>query len=178
MGFVNFILMGYHFKAKAIMSDAQIPFIYAIAMAVDAVAAIAIGKTYDIFKVRHKTDSGGLLTLIVIPVLSAVIPFFAFSVSMPMVITSAVLWGIVMGAHETVMKSAIADLTPIKKRGTGYGIFNTGYGLAAFFGSTAMGFLYDISIAAVIGLTVVLQIAGIFVFIEMQKEVRYAKARA
>jgi MFS family permease len=50
--------------------------------------------------------------------------------SKPLAIAAAVVWGIVMGTHETIMKSAIADITPMKKRGTGYGIFNAAYGLA------------------------------------------------
>jgi MFS family permease len=75
-----------------------------------------------------------------------------------------------MGAHETIMKSAIADLTPLKKRGTGYGIFNAGYGLAMFLGSAAMGFLYDISIFALIILSVGLEIAAIPLFISMRDE--------
>jgi MFS family permease len=107
---------------------------------------------------------------VVIPLFSLPISFLAFSNSTAFAITSVMLWGIVMGAHETIMKSAIADLTPLKKRGTGYGIFNTGYGLAMFFGSAAMGFLYDISIPAVIILSVGLEIVAIPLFISMRDE--------
>ncbi len=69
-----------------------------------------------------------------------------------------------MGAHETIMKSAIADLTPLKKRGTGYGIFNTSYGLAMFFGSAAMGFLYDVSRPSLIVVSVALELMAIPLF--------------
>jgi MFS family permease len=75
-----------------------------------------------------------------------------------------------MGIHETIMKSAIADLTPLKKRGTGYGIFNTGYGLAMFIGSSLMGLLYDISIPLLITASVILEIAAIPLFFIMKKE--------
>ena len=44
---------------------------------------------------------------------------------------------------KAVMRSAIADITPFYKRGTSYGIFNTGYGLALLLGSALMGWLYD-----------------------------------
>jgi len=50
-----------------------------------------------------------------------------------------------MGIHETIMRAAIADLVPIKRRGSAYGIFNTLYGLSLFLGSAAMGFLYEVS---------------------------------
>jgi len=170
LGFANFALVGYHFKAMHVLSDAQIPLFYALAMGVDALAALIIGKTYDIFKSRRNNEKAGLITLIAIPVLSLFIPVFVFSANFSFVLTGVLIWGIVMGAHETVMKSAIADLTPLKKRGTGYGIFNTAYGLAIFIGSALTGLLYDYSIAAVIVLSIAVEIAAIPVFLVLRKE--------
>ncbi len=170
LGFANFALIGYHFKAKHILTDAQIPLFYALAMGVDAVAALVIGKTYDIFKSRRDNEKAGLLTLIAIPVLSLFIPAFVFSTKFSFVLAGAIIWGIVMGAHETVMKSAIADLTPLKKRGTGYGIFNTAYGLAIFIGSAFTGLLYEHSIFAVIIISIAVEIVAIPVFFVLKKE--------
>ena len=143
---------------------------YALAMGVDAVAALVIGKTYDIFKSRRDNEKAGLLTLIAIPVLSLFIPAFVFSTKFSFVLAGAIIWGIVMGAHETVMKSAIADLTPLKKRGTGYGIFNTAYGLAIFIGSAFTGLLYEHSIFAVIIISIAVEIVAIPVFFVLKKE--------
>jgi len=170
LGFANFALIGYHFKAKHILSDAQIPLFYALAMGVDAIAALAIGKAYDIFKTRHNNEKAGLITLIAIPLFSLFIPVFVFSAKFSFALAGAIIWGIVMGAHETVMKSAIADLTPLKKRGTGYGIFNTAYGLAIFIGSALTGLLYDYSITTVIALSIVVEIAAIAIFFTLKKE--------
>jgi hypothetical protein len=55
---------------------------------------------------------------------------------------AVVLWGAVMGIQETIMRAAVADLTHISRRGFGFGIFNTIYGLALLAGNTLMGFLY------------------------------------
>ncbi|MCK9430879.1 MAG: MFS transporter [Candidatus Omnitrophica bacterium] len=170
LGFANFALIGYHFKAKHILSDAQIPLFYALAMGVDAIAALAIGKAYDIFKTRHNNEKAGLITLIAIPLFSLFIPVFVFSAKFSFALAGAIIWGIVMGAHETVMKYAIADLTPLKKRGTGYGIFNTAYGLAIFIGSALTGLLYDYSITTVIALSIVVEIAAIAIFFTLKKE--------
>lgn len=170
LGFTNFVLIGYHFKAKEVLTDAQIPLFYAIAMGVDAIAALIIGKTYDVFKNKRQNDKAGLSTLIIIPVLSIFIPLFAFSQSYILALTSAIIWGIVMGAHETVMKSAIADLTTLKKRGTGYGIFNSAYGLAIFIGSALFGLLYEKFIPAVIIFSIAIQVVGIMAFFVMRKE--------
>jgi predicted MFS family arabinose efflux permease len=171
-GFVNFVLIAYHLKDKGILSDAEIPFFYAVAMAVDGVVALIIGKMYDRFKKKRKNDKAGLLTLISIPAFSILIPVLGFSYNPVFAVIGILLWGVVMGIHETIMKSAIADLTPLKKRGTGYGIFNTSYGLAVFAGSTLMGLLYDISIPILIGFTIVLQIASVPIFFAMKKEAR------
>lgn len=135
-GFAHFQLISYHFKVQSIVSDVQIPIFYAIAMGVDAITALIIGKTYD--KI-------GLTSLIAIPLLTIPIPFFAFSNSYSLAVIGIVFWGAVMGIHETIMRAAIADLTSLEHRGLAYGLFNTFYGVAWLFGSTLMGLLYDIS---------------------------------
>ena len=170
LGFANFALIGYHFKAKHILTDAQIPLFYAIAMGVDALAALAIGHTYDILKSRYNKEKAGLITLIAIPLFSLFIPAFVFSTRFSLVLAGAIIWGIVMGFHETVMRSAIADLTPLKKRGTGYGIFNAAYGLAIFIGSAITGLLYENSILAVIIISIAVEIIAIIVFFVLKKE--------
>jgi MFS family permease len=175
LGFTNFVLIGYHFKAKHVLTDAQIPLFYAIAMGVDAIAALIIGKTYDLFKNRRRNDKAGLSTLIIIPLFSIFIPLFAFTQSYILALVSAIIWGIVMGAHETVMKSAIADLTTLKKRGTGYGIFNTAYGLAIFIGSAFFGLLYEKSISAIIIFSILIQFVGILAFFAMRRETLQAE---
>ena len=107
-GFANFQLISYHLKVESVVSDVQIPVFYAIAMDVDARVALIIGKTYD--KI-------GLTSLITIPLLTLPDPLFAFSHSYPLAVIGIVLWGALMGIHETIMGAAIADLTPIERRG-------------------------------------------------------------
>jgi len=168
-GFVNFALIGYHLKVNNILTDSQIPLFYAIAMAVDAVMALIIGKTYDNLKIKRKNENAGLLALLFIPIVSIFIPFFAFSMNYAFILFSMILWGAVMGAQETIMKSAIADITPLKKRGTGYGIFSTSYGLAIFAGSVMIGLLYEYSISILIAIIIVIEIIAIPFFFIMWK---------
>lgn len=169
-GFVNFVLIAYHFKVHNILSDTMIPLSYAVAMGVDAIFALYIGVRYDQYKAKHKKDLAGLLTLIVIPALSIFIPVLAFSMSPVLGFFAVILWGVVMGAHETIMKSAIADLTPIKKRGTGYGIFNTSYGIAMFIGASLMGLMYEYSIPLLIVVATLIQLSAFPLFFIMRAE--------
>jgi MFS family permease len=171
LGFLNFAIIGYHLKANAIVTDAQIPLLYALAMAVDAVIGLFVGKMYDRLKIRFDNEHAGLLMLIILPVFTATLPIFTLSFHIGLIITGVVLWGVVMGTHETIMKAGIADITSIRKRGTGYGIFNMLYGVAIFIGSAAAGFLYDYSINLLIILMVAVELAAVPVFLVMRKRV-------
>jgi MFS family permease len=151
-GFASFQLIAYHVKTQAIISDAQIPILYAVAMGVDAVVALIIGKTYD---------KRGLMVLVAIPALTLPIPFLGFSHTYGLIILAIVLWGAVMGIHETIMRAAIADLVPIERRGSAYGIFNTLYGLSLFIGSAAMGLLYEVSTTYILVFAVVMELVAI-----------------
>ena len=82
------------------------------------------------------------------------------------------LWGIGMGAQESIMKAAVAGMVPMDKRGSAYGIFNTGYGLAWFLGSALMGILYDQSISFLVAFSIVMQLASIPVFFLAKQELR------
>ena len=171
MGFCSFVLIAFHFKATGILSDAQIPMFYAIAMGIDAVAALGIGKFYDIMKNRHNNQNAGLNLLVIIPVMTLLMAFFVFSKSISFIVIGVLCWGIVMGIHETIMRSAIADITSLVKRGTGYGIFNATYGLAIFLGSVLFGFLYDRSLSLVITAIVIIEIFAFIPYFMMRKEI-------
>jgi MFS family permease len=165
-GFANFQIISYHFKLHSVVSDSQIPLLYAIAMGIDAVMGLLIGRIYD---------RVGLLCLAAVPILTLPIPFLAFTHSYSFAVISVVLWGAVMGIHETVMRAAIADLTGVEKRGTAYGLFNTIYGGAWFLGGAVMGILYDYSILSLFLFTMVIEGISVGLFFIMKKEMGVLK---
>lgn len=178
IGFVSFVIIGYHLKARSLVPDAWIPLFYAAAMLVDAGVALLVGKYYDGLKERHRSQSGGLYLLIIIPAITVPIPFLAFTSSIPMIIVAVVLWGAVMGTHETIMKAAIADITSLKKRGTGYGIFYASYGMALFIGSALAGLLYDISLTVLMAVVVAAEILSVPLFLMMTRSIAGRPGRA
>ena len=173
LGFLNFSTLGYHMKSQNILTDGKITLIYSVAMIVDALTALIVGRLYDKLKEKSGKKDGGILVLGAIPVVTLLLPFFGLTMSKSLIIVSMIIFGIIMGTHETIMRSAIADITPFDKRGTGYGVFNTGYGLALFLGATITGYLYDKNLNSVILImTVVCEIIAAIIFIKMKREIQ------
>jgi MFS family permease len=157
-GFATFAVLAYHLQHRHVVSPAQIPIMYAVAMGLAALASLASGAVYDRI---------GLRGLIVLPVLGAVVPFWSFSTSVPLVWTGAALWGALMGVHESTMRAAVADLVPRERRGVGYGTFTAVYGLAWLAGAALIGALYDVSIDTAITFTVVVQAVALLAFLPL-----------
>jgi MFS family permease len=159
-GYADFPLIAFHFQKAATVPGDWIPVFYAVAMGVDAIAALIFGRLFD---------RKGIISLIVSVFVSA---FFAplvllggFSVSL----AGMVVWGVGMGAQESVMRAAVAEMIPADKRGTAYGIFNTGYGIFWFLGSALMGYLYNLSIPWMIAFSMLAQFASIPLLIVVRK---------
>ena len=173
LGFLNFSTLGYHMKSQNILTDGKITLIYSVAMIVDALTALIVGRLYDKLKEKSGKKNGGILVLGAIPLVTLLLPFFGLTMSKSLIIISMIIFGIIMGTHETIMRSAIADITPFDKRGTGYGVFNTGYGLALFLGATITGYLYDKNLNSVILImTVLCEIIAAIIFIKMKREIQ------
>ena len=47
------------------------------------------------------------------------------------------------------------------RRGTAYGVFNTGYGVCWFLGSVLLGVLYDTSLPVLIAFSVIAQLSAL-----------------
>jgi MFS-type transporter involved in bile tolerance (Atg22 family) len=46
-----------------------------------------------------------------------------------------ILWGIGMGAQDSCLKAVLSHVVPSEKRSTGFGIFDTDFGISWFAGS-------------------------------------------
>lgn len=157
-GFATFAVLAYHLEHRHVVSAPIIPVLYAVAMGAAALAALASGHVYD---------RVGLRGLVLLPTLGAAVPFLSFSTSVPLVWLGALLWGAVMGVHESTMRAAVADLVPRPRRGVGYGTFTAVYGLAWLAGAALIGFLYDVSVDAAIAFTVALQAVAMILFVPL-----------
>ncbi len=160
-GYADFPLIAYHFEKATVVSDTWIPIFYAVAMGVDALAALIFG---------HLFDRIGFSALIVASLLSAFFAPWVFLGGFYFALIGMGLWGIGMGAQESIMRAAIAGMVPANRRGSAYGVFNSAYGVFWFVGSALMGILYDISIPSLIVFSVVSQLAAIPLLVLVKKE--------
>ena len=104
-------------------------------------------------------------SLIFAAVISSLFAPLAFLGNFQLAFLGVILWGIGMGAQESIMRAAVGGMVNAGKRGTAYGVFNTGYGIAWFLGSALMGILYDISIPALVIFSAAAQLASIPLFL-------------
>lgn len=141
MGYADFALVSFHVKKSAIFTDEWIPLLYAFAMGIDALSALLFGLLFDRI---------GIGALLLGTLISSFFPIFCFSHSGLFVLFGLLLWGFGMGVQESIMRSAIAKLTPAEARGRAFGIFHFFYGLFWFLGSSLMGYLYEVSLVYLI----------------------------
>lgn len=140
-GFVDFPLIAYFYAERNLVSETWIPILYAIAMAANGLAALFLGRLYD---------QKGISILIYVALASAFMAPFAFSHSFAVIVLGMILWGMGMGALDSVIRAFVAELVPSEVRGEAYGLFNMCFGIAWFFGSVLMGIVYNYSVLGTI----------------------------
>jgi len=160
LGYADFPLIAFHVQQKRLLSSASIPLLYALAMGIDALAAMLAGKLYD------KQGVGVLGGSILLSAFFAPLVFLSHSIGIWM---GMVLWGVGMGVQESVLRAMVAELVPLHRRGTGYGVFNTFFGFAWFAGSTFMGFLYQFSIVVLVVFAVAMQLLAVGLMIRFMR---------
>ena len=160
-GYADFPLIAFHLQAVSSVRAVWIPVFYAVAMGVDALAALLFGRLFD----RTGTSATAVAA-----VLSAPFAIFAFARGFVPALVGVVLWGVGMGAQESIMRAAVADMVPADRRGAAYGVFNAGYGVAWFAGSALMGALYDVSIPALMTFSVLAQLASLPLLLTARKK--------
>lgn len=161
-GFADFPLIAYHFQKASIANETLIPILYAVAMGVDALAALAFGRLFDRL---------GLSTMILVALLSALFAPLVFFGGFWLALLGMAFWGIGMGAQESIMRAALAGMIAPGQRGLAYGLFNTVYGFSWFLGSVLIGVLYDISIPWLVAFSVVAQLASIPIFAALRQKI-------
>lgn len=160
-GYADFPLIAYHFQKTALFSPIWIPISYAMAMGLNGITAPFLGYFYD---------KKGFVILIGVTLISCMFAPLVFFGNTTTAFIGVGLWIIGVGAHESLMRAIVANMVPIKKRSSAYGVFNTGFGVFWFLGSFLMGILYDVSIVSLVIFSVVIQLLAVpLLFVVMKK---------
>lgn len=141
-GFIDYPVLAFHMSDQSLIDITYIPLLYALAMGVDAIAALIFG---------HYFDKKGIVSLIwAIAITLFMAPIFFLSTSLTGIIIGVILWGIGMGAQESILKAVVSTMVSKEKRATAYGIFYTVFGSAWFIGSLLIGVFYEINVLYVV----------------------------
>ena len=152
-GFLDFTIITMHTVKTNLIPDDTLPLLYAGAMAVDAFAALFFGWLFD---------KRGIKILMLSTLIAAPFVILIFSVTTRWALFAGVaLWGVGMGAQESILKAAVTNIVQKQNRSSGYGIFQASFGVCWFLGSWLMGFLYDASLVWMVTFSVVMQLAAI-----------------
>ena len=160
-GFADFSLIAFHFQKAAIVPSDVIPIFYAVAMATGALSALLFGRLFDTI---------GFSMVLLTFFLSAFFAPLVFFGTLWLALLGMVLWGLGMGAQDSLLKAVLTGVVAADKRSTAFGVFDTGFGVAWVLGSVAMGFLYQQSIPALVVFSVVLQLAALPVLLVANKQ--------
>jgi predicted MFS family arabinose efflux permease len=151
-GFADFSLMAFHFARTHNVDPNLIPVFYAAAMGIGGFGSLVFGRAFDRF---------GIAVLVPLTIGSALFAPFVFLGGAGLAFVGTLLWGAGMGIHESIMAAAVAGMVPAGRIASAYGLFNLVYGLAWFAGSAAMGILYDVSISALVGFSIVAELLAV-----------------
>ena len=160
-GLADFALIGFHFHKANTVPANLIPVFYAVAMGSSALASIPLGRLFDRF--------GANIALLAFFISAGSAPF-VFLGTPVFALIGMILWGVGMSAQGSLFQAMLTGVIPPGKRSTAFGLFDTGYGIAWFLGSAAMGLLYEKSILAVALFSVVLQLAALPVLFVANKK--------
>ncbi|TNM38686.1 MFS transporter [Nocardioides albidus] len=144
-GLMTFGVISFRLVEAGLLTAAAVPLVYALAMAVEALAALATGGPFDRW--------GGRV-LLVVPVLVAAVPLCVFTDRLWLVLAGVVVWGAATGVQDSTVKAYVADLVPAGRRATAYGVFAAVQGVGALAGGALAGALVDrhaVALAVLIG---------------------------
>jgi MFS family permease len=112
------------------------PLVLVLMNVVYSLGAYPLGKLAD--TMSHRTLLvGGIVPLVIADLL------LAHSGELPWVAAGLVFWGLHMAATQGLLSAMIAGTAPAQLRGTAFGLFNLGSGVAMLAASVIAGMLWD-----------------------------------
>ena len=141
-GVASFPLLAYHAQTQGLLTEAQVPVLFAVAMFVDGVSGLVTGRAYD---------RRGPRVLLLVPA-AASCAAIAFTANAVLVWAGVAIWGVVNGILDSTIKAVVTRLVPPGTRATAFGWLALVRGVGLLLAGAVLGLAYDQSIPLVIGL--------------------------
>lgn len=155
VGMADFPLMAFHIETNKVIDVKYITLLYMMVMGVDGLAAFIFGNLYD---------KKGAITLWIAAIIGiAFAPLVFWTTNLTSIIIGLILWGVLLGAMESIALAYIADNVEVTYRGRILGIYYTFYGITWFIGSWLMGILYNVNPKYVSIFSVLILISAVIV---------------
>lgn len=163
-GVASFPLLAFHAQRTGLLSDAQVPVLFAVAMAVDGAAGLVMGRVYD---------KRGPVTLVAVPI-AAALSAIAFTGDRTLVWIGVAVWGIVNGVLDSTVKSVVTELVPVHTRAVAFGWLALLRGIALLIAGGLLGAVYDISPTYTIALIVVANVVALIGLVPILRRIQPA----
>ncbi len=150
-GVASFPLIAFHALHEHLASDATIPLLFAVAMAVDGLSGFLVGRLYDAYGPR---------VLVAVPV-AAALAAIAFTSNATLLWLGVAIWGIVNGVLDSTVKAVVSEIVPPTRRAAGFGWLALVRGTGLLIAGAALGLAYEQSPAWAIGLIVGINVAAL-----------------
>jgi MFS family permease len=144
LGIASFPLLAYHAQTQGLLTSAQVPLVFALAMAVDGLSGLLMGRYYD---------RRGPRVLLLVPV-AAALSAVAFTGDPALVWVGVAIWGVVNGVLDSTVKAVVTELVEPPGRSIAFGWLALSRGIGLLMAGVLLGLAYDQSITLVVWLIV------------------------
>jgi MFS family permease len=159
-GIASFPLLAFHAETVGLLSAAQIPLLFALAMLIDGLSGLVIGGLYD---------RRGPQVLLMVPV-AASFAAVAFTHSAALVWVGVAVWGVVNGVLDSTVKAVVTELVPAESRAAAFGWLALVRGIGLLLAGGILGLAYDHNVSLVIWLILAVNAAAVFGLIAVLRQ--------
>ncbi|MBC7561222.1 MAG: MFS transporter [Dermatophilaceae bacterium] len=142
LGVASFPLLAFHAQTSGLLTPAQVPVLFALAMLVDGASGLLVGRLFDRLGPR---------ALYVVPV-AAGLSAVAFTDHATLVWAGVAIWGLVNGVLDSTVKAVVTNLVGPAGRSIAFGWLALARGLGLLLAGVALGLAYEQGITLMVWL--------------------------
>ncbi|MEO6019863.1 MAG: MFS transporter [Knoellia sp.] len=151
VGVAPFPLLALHAQGRGLLSAAQVPVLFAVAMVVDGMTGLVAGPAYD---------RTGPVVLLLVPVAAAAAAV-SFADSTALVWAGVAVWGLVNGVLDSVVKAVVTQLVAPAARAAAFGWLALVRGIGLLVAGAVLGVAYQHSPNTAVALVLVVNMVGL-----------------